>query len=75
MAVTYTIRNATTTNTAGHGYTTNSGGTWSVSRYYNRFDLTGWDEASSANFNGTTEDGTIVLGWVSGDDPGVPMEP
>ena len=70
MAVSYTIRNATTTNSAGHSY---NGGTftYSVTRYWNRFDLSGWDGNSSANYNGTTEDGSIAVGWVEGDTPPV----
>jgi hypothetical protein len=68
MAVTYTIRQGTTTNAVGHSYVSSTQ-TYSATRYYNRFDLTGWDEASSANFNGTTEDGTITVTWVEGDTP------
>jgi hypothetical protein len=63
MAVTYTVRNATVTNSAGHSY----GVTHSVARFYTSFDLSGWDEASSANFNGPTADGTILLGFSDGD--------
>ena len=68
MAVTWTIRQGTTTNTVSHQYVIATD-TYQVGRYYNRFDLTGWDEASSANFNGTTEDGTILVGYTSADEP------
>lgn len=68
MAVSYTIRQGTPTNAVGHSHVAATS-TYSAIRYWNRFDLTGWDEASSANFNGTTEDGTITVGWVDGDTP------
>lgn len=68
MAVTYTYRLATTTNAVGHSYVAATQ-TYSVTRYWNAFDLSGWDEASSANFNGTTNDGTITVTWVEGDEP------
>jgi hypothetical protein len=73
MAVTYTIRQATTTNVVNHQYVTATS-TYQVTRYFNRFDLTGWDEASSANFNGTTEDGSILVSWLEADIPPTLLE-
>ena len=68
MTVTYTVRNATTTNSIGHSYQVSTT-TYSATRWYTSFDLSGWDEASSANFNGPTADGSISCTWVEGDDP------
>jgi hypothetical protein len=68
MAVTYIIRQATTTNTTSHQFIVATS-TYQVGRYFNRFDLTAWDEASSANFNGTTEDGSILVSWLEADTP------
>lgn len=65
MAISYVVRNATTTNGAGHSY----GTVYSSSRWFTSFDLSGWDEVSSANFNGPTADGTIACSWALDDDP------
>ena len=69
MAVSYTVRNATATNSIGHSYTTASGGTYSATRWYTSVDLSAWDEASSGTWNGPTADGSIALGWIEGDTP------
>jgi len=68
MAVSYTIRQLTTTNNVSHQYVVATD-TYQVARWFSRWDLTGWDGASSANFNGTTEDGTILVGWTTEDTP------
>lgn len=72
MAVSFTVRGATTTNLIGHGYVAGTD-TYSGNRYFTSFDLTGWDEASSANFNGPTADGSITRTWTGVDDPGTPI--
>lgn len=68
MAVSYTVRNATTTNSVGHSYQ-GATQTYSATRWYTSFDLSAWDEASSGTWNGPTADGSLSVSWVEGDTP------
>lgn len=56
---TYTLRNATTTNTVSRSYTSGVvNDTYARGRFYTSFDLTA--VSSPANVNGPTADGTII---------------
>jgi hypothetical protein len=62
----YTVRNLTTTNTCGGGYV--AGTTINtVARWFTSIDLTGQDIEATANFNGVSADGTILLSWLDGE--------
>lgn len=65
IGVTFTLRNATTTNTVSHNYSYNSSPnpdeeTYTYTRYFNSHDTTGWDGVTETNYQGTTADGSIV---------------
>lgn len=60
MSFTYTLRNATTTNTVSHSKTTSGGNDiYAFGRFFTSFDLTAYSGAS-VNINGPTADGTLL---------------
>lgn len=63
IGVVHTVRNATATNTIGHSYALNTTPTpdeetYSDTRYYNSYDLSGG--LTAGNYNGVTADGSIT---------------
>ena len=73
MAVSWTVRSATTTNSFGYDWV-EATQLHSVTRYFNWADFSSWDGVSSINVQGTTADGTITVNWTEGSDE-VPINP
>jgi hypothetical protein len=66
VGTTWLLRNATTTNTVGHSYQYLTAPTpdeeaFGFVRYFQRFDMTAWDETNSTTLQGVTADGSITM--------------